>query len=107
MTMTMQYAKGSSLKPSAQREALSRFVHRFTMEHVPSWALRPLDDGRHYAPAYASDREWLACTTFAITKSGDMDQRARFCQSGGQSFPLGKFLAAPYRRDQIYSTVEG
>lgn len=78
-------------------DAKQQYVHRFTMEHVPSWAKDPTDDGRFYAPQFASDKEWYEHTTFPGEpghKGGLTD-----CYTSGMTWPLGKWLTAPYDRN--------
>lgn len=77
-------------------QARNRYPHRFTMEHCPSWARLPLSDGRYCAPQYASDREWYDNTTFPGEKH--IHGNSKWCQSSGQTWPLGKYLEEPYRR---------
>lgn len=81
-------------------EAAKRaYTNRFTMEHVPTWALkRPCDCGGtamwFYAPQYRTDREWFENTVFPPNQMcHDTD-----CFSTNPSWPLGKQLSAPYRR---------
>lgn len=45
------------------KEACARYVHRYTMDHVPKWAKHP-HKGKYYAPQCASDREWYNNTVF-------------------------------------------
>jgi hypothetical protein len=52
-------------------QAKARYVHPFTVQHVPYWATgetgkRRLQDGRiaYHAPQYASDHEWYDRTIF-------------------------------------------
>lgn len=78
-------------------QACRRYHQRFTMEHVPSWADKPVvqADGsvKYPAPHYASDKEWYDNTEFmgegttAVTK---------YCRSMNRSYPLGKWLDKPY-----------
>lgn len=79
-------------------EVLRRFVHRFTCDHVPSWALRRRPDGSYYAPQFASDEEWLANTVVRTRRDGWPDERFGSCETSGQVWPLGQSLAAPYSR---------
>lgn len=74
--------------------AKSLYVHRFTMEHVPRWASEPLPNGKHYAPQYRSDAEWYENTAFP----GEPDHHGSrdHCNSRNQTWPLGKYLPAPY-----------
>lgn len=73
-------------------EARSRYVNRYTMEHVPGWALKPSRPGRWYAPHFRTDREWYAATTFP----GEPGYTGRrFCHTENETWPLGTWLAAP------------
>lgn len=98
----VKYVKGSQLKPEAKREALARFVHRFTMESVPQWSRRAFSQPivgppLYYSPQYRSDAEWLERTVFAITdKRGDLSKGGQFCYSRDHTWPLGKFLGELY-----------
>lgn len=87
----------SLCKPSVQRDILAAFVHRFTMEHVPRWALQERADGTFYAPQFASDAEWLSNTVVRTRKDGELDGRYSDCETRGETWPLGKSLDAPYR----------
>ncbi len=75
-------------------QAKAQYVHRYTAEHVPAWSRQPMDNGGFYAPQFRSDREWYENTKFA----GESDLAdKRHCYTSGQTWPLGKVLAAPYR----------
>lgn len=85
----------------AFEEACARFVHRFTMEHVPAWSQsRPCDHGgtetRYYAPQFRSDREWYEATRFH-GEDGHYGKRDE-CTTSGQTWPLGMWLDKPYKR---------
>lgn len=75
------------------------YVHRFTMEHVPSWAKREgfTVNGvhAHYAPQYRSDREWYDNTLFP----GEPGHTGPIthCYSINATWPLGHSLPKPYR----------
>lgn len=73
------------------QEACARYVHRFTMDHCPTWARHPLPDGRYYAPQYGSDTEWYANTHFS-----EVHGLPFHCESHNQSWPLGQWLNEPY-----------
>ncbi len=85
-------------------QAKARYVHRFTGEHVPAWALlRPCDSGgtetRYYAPQFATDREWYDATKFPGEEGHPFpDSRRGDCYTAGQTWPLGQWLDKPYRR---------
>ena len=74
-------------------QARSQYVHRFTMAHVPQWALGQRVDGTYYAPQYVSDREWYERTAFF---SEDELATRKYCHSRCPSWPLGQSLMAPY-----------
>lgn len=57
---------GSDLPERLQAEALSQYVHRFTGDHKPAWARQLMPNGRAYPVQFASDKDWLAHTTFCI-----------------------------------------
>ncbi|MBV5347334.1 DUF1738 domain-containing protein [bacterium] len=93
---------GHQLSPALRREALAAFVHRYTAEHAPSWSRTPAPNGRHYAPQYLSDREWLDKTRFPITHSG-LGIRLKsgstiHCESNDPSWPYGQWLDRPFNR---------
>jgi hypothetical protein len=82
-------------RPISFEAAKAQFVHRFTMEHVPAWALEKRPDGTFYAPQYRTDREWYDSTLFR----GESTLAGRdHCFSSGQTWPLGKALSAPFRK---------
>lgn len=84
-------------------EAKSKYVHRFTMEHVPSWARKPCVDEKtgevvfYYAPQYRSDAEWYENTIFPgeVGHYGTKNE----CHINNQTWPLGQKLTEPYRKD--------
>ena len=81
-------------RPTLQ-EACARFVHRFTMEHVPAWAVKQRSDGTFYAPHFASDLDWYKATKF----HGEDELATRnSCHTSGQTWPLGQSLVEPYRQ---------
>jgi len=79
-------------------QACRRYHQRFTMEHIPAWADKPIvqADGsvKYPAPHYASDKEWYDNTEFmgegttAVTK---------YCRSTNRTYPIGRWLDEPYR----------
>jgi hypothetical protein len=81
------------------KQACNRYVHRFTMNHMPSWARsRPIDHGgtetRYYAPHYRDDDEWYENTIFP----GEVGWLGigTDCYSTNQTFPIGNWLDTPY-----------
>jgi hypothetical protein len=85
----MRWSIGKELSPEVQRVALSRFVYRYTREHIPAWATEPRPDGQPYVPQFASDADWLAHTKFAVCKDGTLDERTHFCLSA-PTWPDGR-----------------
>lgn len=78
-------------------EAKRRFVQRFTMEHIPKWALRPCNvDGLtlYHAPQFKTDREWYDNSKF---KGESQLADATHCYTTGLTWPLGQWLSYPYR----------
>jgi hypothetical protein len=70
-------------------QAKSQYLHRFTMEHIPNWALKPNGD-KYYAPQYSSDREWYNATTFP--GENGLHGNSKHCESGAPTWPLGQSL---------------
>lgn len=73
--------------------AKEEYVNRFTMEHVPEWALRQAPNGRYYAPQYATDSEWFANTSFPPNNPTGNNVG---CLSINHSWPLGQWLDRPF-----------
>lgn len=100
------------MRPITLAQAQRQFPHRFTMEHVPQHATRPVTLTRgatpvYYAPQYASDQEWYDNTIFPGEET--MPRRGRWCNSLNQTWPLGQWLDAPYQvnrqaqRDAVFA----
>lgn len=75
-------------------QAKAHYIHRFTMEHVPHWAKRPLPGGLYYAPQFRTDAEWYANTLFP-GEPGHIGGR-RYCYSTGATWPVGEWLNKAY-----------
>jgi hypothetical protein len=73
--------KGSELPSGLQRQVLASYCHRFTREHVPAWAKRPMNDGKPYPIQFDSDQDWLNNTYFKTTRYGGLDARSKHCDS--------------------------
>lgn len=78
-------------------QATAQYVHRYTMEHVPAWARTAAPNGKYYAPQFRTDREWYEHTEFPPHRFS-MGKRDTSCYTSGQTWPLGQWLDAPYRR---------
>ncbi len=63
---------GTELSAANQKEALAKFVHRYTAEHVPAWARKPREDGSMYPVQFSSDVEWLQFTEFPVDRNGNL-----------------------------------
>lgn len=77
-------------------EARRRYLHRFTMEHIPEWAKKPAPNGKFYAPHYRSDQEWYENSLFPPNNPYGIGSE---CHSANQSWSLGQWLDNPYRRN--------
>lgn len=71
-------------------EACAQYVHRYTLQHIPQWAISPREDGTYYAPQYVTDQEWYDNTVFPPYT---LDKK--YCMSSNQTWPLGKALDKP------------
>jgi len=80
-------------RPITLNEAMTRYTNRYTLEHTPEWARKTADNGRWYAPQYASDAEWFERTLFPGEQG--IPNRCKHCKSYGQTWPLGEWLDAP------------
>jgi hypothetical protein len=76
----MTIVRGNKLNSRAQQEALRTFVHRNTTENPHRIAV-------HHQLPPISDVEWLAITDFQVTKSGNLDKRARWCLTHHSEIP--------------------
>jgi hypothetical protein len=75
-------------------QAKARFVHRYTMEHVPAWSQWP-HNGKYYAPQFASDREWYENSLFP----GESPLAGRkHCYTNNPTWTLGQWLDARFTR---------
>jgi hypothetical protein len=84
-------------RPITLQCARNMYPHRFTMEHVPEWAHKPCEgNGKYYAPQFRTDAEWYANTVFP--GEGSKPRTDDHCNTSGQTWPLGQWLDAPYKR---------
>lgn len=82
-------------RPVSFELAKARYVHRYTMDHVPAWARAKAHNGKFYAPQYRSDREWYELTKF----HGESELAdKKHCYSSGQTWPVGEWLDKPFQR---------
>lgn len=71
----MRQMPGNKLTDEARRNALARFVHRYTRDHKPSWV------AKETPVQFASDADWLAHTLFWVRKDGSIAERPSHCES--------------------------
>jgi len=84
---TVEYKSGHLLHPDDQRHVLNAYVHRYTKEHVPQWAEKPMPNGQSHKPHHETDADWLKHTKFAVKKNGRLHAGATHAQST-PSLPL-------------------
>jgi hypothetical protein len=73
------WIKGTELSAAMKREALARFINRYTGDHTPAWVMRSKE--YVYPVQFADDADWLAHTYFAVTAKGTFDGRIHHCES--------------------------
>lgn len=87
--------------------ACGQYVHRYTMEHVPDWATKPhimkiagqeFPTAKFYAPQFRTDAEWYANTKFPGEAGWIGLPKDTNCYTTGQTWPLGHWLDAPFKR---------
>jgi len=67
---------GSALHADDRDYVLRAYVHRYTREHVPAWAIASK------APIqFEGDDEWLHNTRFTVRADRRLDARYKACQS--------------------------
>ena len=76
------------------KDAKRKYVHRFTLEHVPAWATPPRTNGTFYAPHFSSDSEWYDASVFP--GEAGLHGNSEYCETNNQTWPLGQDLAKPY-----------
>lgn len=77
----MKRVNGTALTPEDRRHVLSVYLYRYTAEHVPFWARKPMPNGEPYPVQFVSDEDWLEHTEFAVRNDGRLDRRVRTCAS--------------------------
>lgn len=75
------FVKGSELSKDQQEEAKRRFVHRYTGNNKPQWASQTWKDDKPYPLHFKDDKDWLENTEFAVTKSGKLCNKTKYCNS--------------------------
>lgn len=93
--MATKYKGIIRTRPISFEQAKARYVHRFTMEHVPEWARRPSVNGLYYKPQFRDDREWYCNTLFF----GEHEDATRNSCYSRPTWPLGSgFASEPFRK---------
>lgn len=88
---TIDNAKvGWELSPDDQRRVKAAFVHRYTGDHIPKWAVNAPD--LIYPVQFKDDNDWLAHTFFAVRKDGSWNPRVSTCEAH-PTWPNGKSVA--------------
>ena len=77
----MPFVRGTELNCTDRNHVLAAYIHRFTGNHMPAWAKRPMSTGAAYPLQFASDDEWLANTLFLVTKAGRLEMTVKECES--------------------------
>lgn len=84
-------------------EAKKQFINRFTMEHIPQWAIdkpTPAHSGGtanwFYAPQYKTDLEWYENTIFPGEEN--LAKNSAYCESKNPSWPLGQTLLEMFKK---------
>lgn len=95
------FLRGDLLPDRLRRDALAAYLHRFTRDHRPLWARKPMPNGDAYQVQFASDAEWLANTLFPVTvrKDGSLGDHTRGHSQSFATWPDGVPTGAPARRE--------
>jgi hypothetical protein len=67
-TMDEELIHGKKLNSGQHKKVLDAFVHRYTGEHKPYWANKPMPNGEKYKPTHATDKEWVHDHAFHFNK---------------------------------------
>lgn len=81
-------------------QAKTRYVNRYTMEHVPGWTQIPCENGKYYAPQFRTDAEWYENTLFPEETDCPCSAKDKYCFTTNQSWPLGPWLDAPFHKQR-------
>ena len=75
------FIKGVHLSQLNQSKVKRMYISRFTKDHKPEWANKEWKDGKPYPVQFESDQDWLENTYFRFTTKGNLDKRAKYCES--------------------------
>lgn len=94
----IKYVKGTDLTPEQQKEVKAKFVHRYTGNNKPEWTKQTWKDGKPYPLHFKDDADWLANTTFAVTKTGKLHGGTKYCNSS-PTYPNNPELRKTVKED--------
>jgi hypothetical protein len=94
----IKYVKGTELSPDQQKEVKAKFVHRYTGNNKPEWTKQTWKDGKPYPLHFKDDADWLANTSFAVTKTGKLHGGTKYCNSS-PSYPNNPELRKTVKED--------
>jgi hypothetical protein len=98
-TLNRDLNKGSNRRPISFENACKKYPNRFTMEHIPFWAGKPIEENKYYAPQFRTDLEWYDNTKF-FNEPGWEGPNKEYCHTIGETWPLGLFLHKPYTKSE-------
>lgn len=75
------FQPGNTLSIEDQAWVLRAYVHRYTGDHKPQWAMKPRPNGKPYAVQFSDDADWLEHSYFKVRGNGDLDKRHKSCVS--------------------------
>lgn len=78
-------------------QARARYVHRYTMQHVPQWSTKMCGNGKYYAPQFETDEQWYAATKFPGEPG--LHRNCKYCITGEPTWPLGQWLDSPFIKE--------
>lgn len=80
-SFTLPHMRGTALCAADRDYVLRSYVNRYTVEHVPTWAMKLRPNGRPYRVQFRSDYEWLDNTLFNVKKNGRLRADVTSCHS--------------------------
>jgi hypothetical protein len=83
-------------RPITFEAAKAQFPHRYTCEHVPTWAKQQAPNGKWYAPQFATDKQWYDSTKFY--GESEFVEKSH-CYTSGQIWPHGQWLLTCFERN--------
>lgn len=92
-------------RPLTLEKACAKYPHRFTMEHVPRWALKPCarGDGNYPGPHFITDCQWYEASEFL---GENTTSERKYCRTLKLVHPLGKWLEKPFDKESYKAKKE-